>query len=161
MKQLTVIRHGEAGASKGKQKDFARTLNERGLLEASRMAQQLRQQDFNFDQMFCSAAQRALTTAQIIHDALEPNSRPLLADQALYNFDLEPLYRFIEMIDDDIQHAVIVGHNPGLSYLVNDLLRQPIHGMNTGTTVQLQLNIKNWVDIQSRCGQLLTIDTPV
>jgi len=161
MKQLTLIRHGAAASAQGKQKDFARVLNERGRAEAVSIAQQLKQQRFNFDQMYCSPAQRALTTAQIIHDTLKPNTRPLLADQALYNFELEPLYRFIEMIDDDIQHAVIVAHNPGLSYLVNTLLREPVYCMSTCTAVQIQLNIDQWVDIKNHCGQLLTIDNPV
>jgi len=160
MKQLTVIRHGAAGAPQGKKTDFERTLNELGLQEANNIAHQLKLQNFSFDQLFCSPAQRTLATAQIIHATLKPNSRPLLADQALYNFDLEPLYRFIEMIDDNIQHAVIVAHNPGLSYLVNDLLREPVRGMSTCTAVQMQLNIEQWVDIQSLCANLISINTP-
>ncbi|MEH6357674.1 MAG: histidine phosphatase family protein [Pseudomonadales bacterium] len=161
MKRLTVIRHGEAGAPPQGKTDFERPLNQSGLQEARSIALQLKQDDFNFDQLFCSTAQRTLTTAQIIHQAFEPNNRPLLTDQALYNFDIEPFYRFIEMIDDDIQHAVIVAHNPGLSYLVNDLLRAPVRSMSTCTVIQMQLNIEQWVDIQSRCAQLLTIHTPI
>lgn len=159
MKRLTVIRHGEAGAPPQGKTDFERPLNQSGLQEAQSIALQLKQDAFSFDQLFCSTSQRALTTAQIIHQTFEPNSRPLLADQALYNFDLEPFYRFIEMLDDDIQHAVIVAHNPGLSYLVNDLLREPVRSMSTCTVIQMQLNIEHWVDIQSRCGKLQAIHT--
>lgn len=160
MKRLTLIRHGAADAPLGRQKDFERTLNDQGLLEANAVGQLLRKHSFKFDQMYCSAAQRALTTAQIIYGTLAPNSQPLLAEQALYNSDLEPLYRFIEMLENDIEHAVIVAHNPGLSYLASDLLREPINGMSTCTVVQLQLNIDEWVAVQPHCGQLLAIDTP-
>ena len=160
MKRLTIIRHGEAGAPPRGEKDFDRPLNNQGTQEARNIAQQLKQDDFKFDQLFCSTAQRALTTAQIIHQTLEPNKRPLIAEQALYDFDLEPFYRFIEMIDNDVQHAVIVAHNPGLSYLANDLLHDAVRSMSTCTAITMQFNIKQWVDIQSRCGQLLAIYTP-
>jgi phosphohistidine phosphatase len=160
MKRLTIIRHGEAAAPPQGKTDFERPLNNRGRQEARKVAQQLSHDDFNFDQLFCSTAQRALTTGQIIHQSFEPNKRPLVAVQALYNFDLDPLYRFIEMIENDIQHAVIVAHNPALSYLANDLLGRPVRGMGTCTAIQMQLNIEQWVDIQSRCGQLLAIHTP-
>lgn len=160
MKRLTVIRHGEAGAPPPGKTDFERPLNKLGLHEAHSIAQQLKQNDFNFDQLFCSTAQRALTTAQIIQQAFEPHRLPLHGVPSLYNFNFELLYRFIEMIGDKIGHAMIVAHNPGLSYLVNDLLGRAIPSMSTCTTIQMQLNIKQWVDIQSRCGQLLTIHTP-
>lgn len=159
MKKLTLIRHGAAKDPLGYKRDFDRPLRKKGLKQASAMGQQLRAQDFRFDQMFCSPAQRALETAQIIYEATE-SSRPLLLEQDLYTFDTQPLYRFIEMIDDKIEHAVIVGHNPALSYLAYDLLPNPISSMNTCTVIQMTLNIDEWVEITPRCAQLLSIDTP-
>jgi phosphohistidine phosphatase len=161
MKHLTLIRHAEAAPAEGKTTDFERSLNNRGLHEANSIGQQLAQQGFLCDQLFCSAAQRTLTTAQIIYGALKSNDRPVLADQSLYHCGADSLYRFTEMIDDDIQHAVIVAHNPGLSDLANMLLRQPIHNMSTCTVVQIQLNIDNWIDIQAHCAMVLTINTPL
>lgn len=158
MKQLTLIRHGAAKDPLG-YKDFDRPLRKKGLKQAAAMGQQLKAQDFRFDQMFCSPALRALETAQIIYEATEC-SRPLLTDQDLYTFDTPPLYRFIEMIDDKIEHAVIVGHNPGLSYLAYDLLPNPVASMNTCTAIQMTLNINEWVEITSRCAQLLSINNP-
>lgn len=160
MKTLTLIRHAEAAAPNGKQTDFERRLNERGKCEVEIMAKRLEKQDFSFDQMFCSSAQRALSTAQTIYDTLAPNARPLRDELALYNVDVEQLYRFIETIDSNIHHAVLVAHNPGLSYLANDLLREPIQGMSTCTVAQLQLNINDWIEIQTDCAQLLSYNTP-
>lgn len=159
MKTLTLIRHGAAEDPQSYKKDFDRPLRNKGLEQAAAMGDQLRKQGFRFDQMFCSPAQRALETAQIIYDATE-SSRLLLAKQDLYIFDAQPLYRFIEMIDNNINHAVIVGHNPGLSYLALELLQTPIANMNTCTVIQMTLNIDEWIEITPRCAQLLSINNP-
>lgn len=159
MKKLTLIRHGAAEDPSGYKKDFDRPLRKKGLKQATAMAQLLKQQGFQFDQMFCSPAQRALETAQIIYSEADAR-RPLFADPALYTFDTQPLYRFIEMIDDNIEHAVIVAHNPGLSYLASDLLKAPVQGMGTCDAIQMSLNISEWVDIQARCAALLSFNSP-
>jgi len=160
MKKLTLIRHAEAAAPKRNQTDFDRSLTERGQRQANIMAKKLEKQAFTFDEMYCSGAQRTVSTAQTIYDALSPNQRPIREKSFLYHVNLEHLYRFIESIDNDIEHAVLVSHNPGLSYLLSDLLREPIQGMNTCTVAQLQLNINDWIEVQSRCAQLLSIEAP-
>lgn len=160
MKKLTLIRHAEAAPPKGNQTDFDRSLTDHGQHQADIMAKKLKKQHFTFDEMYCSGAQRALSTAQTIYHALSPNQRPIREKSFLYHVNLEYLYRFIETIDNDIEHAVLVSHNPGLSYLLSDLLREPIQNMNTCTVAQLQLNINDWIEIQSNCAQLLSIDAP-
>jgi len=124
------------------------------------MAKLLKKQGFNFDQMYCSGAQRTVTTTEIIYDALSLNKLPIREESFLYHVDLEHLYRFIESIDSDIEHAVLVSHNPGLSYLLSDLIREPIQNMNTCTVAQLQLNIDDWIEVQANCGQLISFQAP-
>jgi len=160
MKKLTLIRHAESAAPRESQTDFDRSLTERGQRQASIMAKRLEKQHFTFDEMYCSGAQRTVSTAQTIYNALSPNQRPIREKSFLYHVNLEHLYRFIETIDNDIEHAVLVSHNPGLSYLLSDLIREPIQHMNTCTVAQLQLNINDWIEIQSNCAQLLSIDAP-
>ena len=159
MKRLTLIRHG-AATDALEYHDIDRPLNTKGLKQAAVMGRLLKDAGFNFDQMFCSTAQRALSTATIIHGALHPANHSLCPDKALYTFDAKSLYHFIEMIDDRIEHAVIVAHNPGLSCVANDLLTESIREMSTCTILQMQLNINEWIAIKPRCGQLIALNTP-
>jgi len=160
MKKLTLIRHAEAASANTNQTDFDRSLTERGQFQVDCMAKLLEKQGFNFDQMYCSGAQRAVSTAETIYDVLSPNKLPIREKPLLYHVDLEHLYRFIETIDSAIEHAVLVSHNPGLSYLLSDLLREPIQGMDTCAVAQLQLNINDWIEVQTHCAQLLSYNTP-
>lgn len=160
MKKLTLIRHAQTVAPDHKQTDFDRSLSSRGHHDAETMAKQLEKQHFTFDQLFCSSAQRAMSTAHAFYDRLASNELPLRDEMTLYNIDLGHLYRFIETIDSTIQHAVLVAHNPALSDLLNDLLRDPVQDMPPCAVAQLQLNINDWIEIQTGCGQLLSFDYP-
>jgi len=160
MKKLTLIRHAEAANPTLSQSDFDRPLTTYGQHQAEEMGKLLAEQNFSFDQMFTSTAQRALSTANTINSALLSSTSAPIEEAQLYNIAADQLYHFIEMLDDDISHAVIIAHNPGLSYLVNDLLRQPLPSMSPCTAVQLQLNILEWVEIHPGCAQLLSHDTP-
>ncbi|EGG99994.1 Phosphohistidine phosphatase SixA [gamma proteobacterium IMCC2047] len=158
MKKLTLIRHAEAANPTLSQSDFDRPLTAYGQHQAEEMGKLLAEQNFSFDQIFTSTAQRALSTAYRINNILLSNSPSPIEEAQLYNIGADQLYHFIETLDDDISHAVIVAHNPGLSYLLNDLLRTPIQSMSPCTTAQLTLNIDTWVEVQSGCGQLLNYD---
>lgn len=160
MKKLTLIRHAKTLAPDHKQTDFDRSLSEQGHQDVETMTGRLEKQNFAFDQLFCSSAQRAISTAQVIFGRLASNDLPMRDEMTLYNIDLGHLYRFIETIDSTVQHAVLVAHNPALSDLLNDLLRDPIQNMQPCAIAQLQLNINDWIEIQTGCGQLLSFDSP-
>ncbi|MEZ5525741.1 MAG: histidine phosphatase family protein [Pseudomonadales bacterium] len=161
MKLLTLIRHGAAEDPLNYKRDFDRPLRNKGLKQANAMGALLKQLDFSFDQMFSSSALRARETAQIIYEKLAPNSRPLLIEDDLYSFEAQALFNFVELIDDNIEHAVIVGHNPALSYLANELLRDPVPGMNTCTTIQMTLKVETWIEVNRRCAKLISINNPL
>lgn len=160
MKKLTLIRHAEAANPSFNQTDFDRSLTAHGQWQTVNMAKLLTKQGFQFDQMFSSSAQRALSTAHNIYDALSSHQQTITEEMQLYNIGIEQLYRFIEIIDDNINHAVIVAHNPGLSYLLNDLLREHAPSMVPCAVAQLQLNINDWIEVQTGCAQLISYDTP-
>ena len=160
MKKLTLIRHAKAEDPTLHQKDFDRALSHKGLKQAARIAQQLKEQRFTCDAIFTSTALRALTTARTIGQNTLSAQQTLHETDDLYTFDSEQLYRFIELIDDNIQHAVIVGHNPALSLLLSELVREPVQNMSTCSVAELELAIDEWVDIHPGCAKLLNQLTP-
>ena len=55
---------------------------------------------------------------------------------------------------------MVVGHNPGLTDFVNDLLDEDIKNIPTAGVVAAQLSIDTWKDARWKCGELLYFDFP-
>ncbi len=159
MKQLTLTRHAQARFANAMISDFERPLSQLGMEEAEYMGKQIYIPN-PIQQVFSSPAERALSTACIIFRELEISENDIIADTDLYSFDMEDIYRFIEGIDDTFNSVAIVGHNPAVTLLANDLTHTPIKHVPTAGVVNIQLNIAEWVDAHSGSGKLISFDHP-
>lgn len=96
MKRIYFIRHAEAQSSG--RSDFERELTPRGEEDALRLGELLRSRRVAPHLIVSSSAVRALTTAQIIADAL--NAREVLRPlRELYDLNLWALAEFIRTLD--------------------------------------------------------------
>lgn len=159
MKQLTLTRHAQAKFSNALVNDFERPLSVHGRQEAELMGQQITVNK-PIQQVFSSPAERALSTASIIFQKLDISENDIIADTDLYTFDMEDIYRFIEGIDDSFNSVAIVGHNPALTLLANDLTYTRIDHVPTAGVINIQLNIAEWHETQSGAGQLISFKYP-
>ena len=157
MKQLILIRHAQAKNPNAQLSDFERPLSSFGKENAAQIGKRLAQQ-VNIQKLFTSPAERALTTARIIGKALQLPEYKVLANTELYSFDMEDIYSFIECLDDQLDSVAIVGHNPAITLLANDLTFTSINNVPTAGVINIQLNISSWVDIQSGVGKLVSFE---
>lgn len=96
MKRIYFIRHAEAQS--GDRSDFERKLSPRGEEDAMKLGELLRSRHVAPHLIVSSSAVRALTTAQIIADAL--NAREVLRPlRELYDLNLWALAEFIRTLD--------------------------------------------------------------
>lgn len=96
MKRIYFIRHAEAQS--GDRSDFERKLSPRGKEDAMKLGELLRSRRVAPHLIVSSSAVRALTTAQIIADAL--NAREVLKPlRELYDLNLWALAEFIRTLD--------------------------------------------------------------
>lgn len=96
MRRIYFIRHAEAQS--GDRSDFERKLSPRGEEDAMRLGELLRSRRAAPHLIVSSSAVRALTTAQIIADAL--NAREVLRPlRELYDLNLWALAEFIRTLD--------------------------------------------------------------
>lgn len=112
MKTLTLIRHSETEFTSNDGSDFNRELTDNGKDQAITLFQVL-----TIDtptQVYHSAARRTTQTAAILQ-SIHP-SLQLFPRKDLYNADLDVL---LEIVDElkDMEHIILVGHNPGISQL--------------------------------------------
>ncbi len=152
MKQLFLLRHAKSSWKKPQLDDIDRPLNGRGKRACSLMAPHIA--GINLSTVYCSPARRAHDTIKGVAAARLPGDIVWHIEKALYTFDAEEVLHFCQSLDDELASAVIVGHNPALTDLCNDLTRAGIANIPTCGFVEMQLAVDHWRDVISGCGSL-------
>jgi len=159
MKRISLLRHAKAVEARPGLDDHERPLSEKGQNQLVKLGQQLAVSDPGWDSCFSSSAARAITTAGSICKQISPSITPRV-NSKLYTFDADELLSQLVFIEDDLNHPLIVGHNPALSDLTHYLSREPFGSLGTANLVSLQLDIDHWSELRKQCGKVLLLLSP-
>ena len=152
MKSLTLLRHAKTERDSTSGRDFDRRLNERGQRDAPRMGEEIRGLGLDLDLVLSSPAARAAETAELA--GLAPRY-----DQRIYDASAGELLSIVQEADDQIESLLMVGHNPGFERLASKLLGHPVE-MPTGSLVEIQLPVDQWLEAGAGAGQLIRFLKP-
>lgn len=119
--QLILMRHADAVPAAIGGQDFERALSKLGHEQARQAARRLAAAAAPIGRILYSPAQRTATTAQIVATALELPDAALVADPALYAASAATILAAIAGAHGGVQVLLVVGHNPGLSELAEEL----------------------------------------
>lgn len=123
MKTLILIRHAKSSWYSRAPKDFDRPLAERGLRDAPRMGAWLKQwltdENMSLDAVVSSSAKRALHTAELVAQAVGYPVSQIKTDSELYLASRVSLQEAAENALAPQNCVALVGHNPGLDYLLS------------------------------------------
>ena len=144
MKTLTLIRHAKSSRKNPGLADYDRPLNKRGKRDAPMMGRRLAERGFDAGLIMTSPAARAVATAEAIAEEIEYPLTEIIANERLYGADQFELLEVIRGIDDSLDEVVLVGHNPGLTDLVDYLSAHPIGNVPTCGIVELVLDVESW-----------------
>jgi len=121
LRELILLRHAHADAAPLEGNDAERPLSARGRTEASQAAARLLALGLVPDLVLFSPAARTRETAEILRTAL---GLPLLAFREAGPLYLAaaPILRIqIATVEPQVHRLMIIGHNPGLSELADEL----------------------------------------
>ena len=144
---LFICRHAEAPALHHPQQDFDRPLSNTGHLEAMQAGDWLRQHQYTPDIIWCSSAQRTLSTARIIADILVYNQNNIQAMEQIYNASAASLLAVITRLSPTKSSALVVGHNPGVSHLIELLSGRDVGYVPPGSVHRLWFEMANWLEL--------------
>lgn len=160
MKTLHLIRHAKSSWKNPGLADIERPLNERGRKACILMAEPILDAGCHFEHVYCSIARRAHMTIQGIDEALPGTQIEWELVESLYTFSSSSLLDWIRGLDDAVDEAVLIGHNPAFTDLVNELGNQFIANLPTCGYVQLQLEPRSWRNAGQNSGKLETFLSP-
>ncbi|MFV2058796.1 MAG: histidine phosphatase family protein [Thiohalomonadales bacterium] len=157
-KTLILFRH--AHAEWQSDNDHNRPLSIRGEQEAKKIGQLLSHRHSPPQQLICSSAVRAESTASIANTSGDWMCF-LQVDKALYNTDASSALNYIKSLSNNKERIMLVGHEPTWSDLSNDLLieKQKLV-FSTGMMVAINFELSYWSEIEIGKGKLAWVLGP-
>lgn len=160
MKRLIVVRHAKAEKSAPRGGDAARPLAPRGEADATEMGRRLARGRVHPDAMVASPAERTLATARLIARELDFRWDEIRTEKSIYLAAAGTLLDLVRELDDRVETALLVGHNPGVSELAHALVRSFEQDLPTGAVVTIDLPADTWAGVRRGSGALRSYDYP-
>ncbi len=156
MKTLLLARHAKSDWGDPSVRDHDRPLNARGTRDAPAMARRLLAEGVRVQHIVASTALRARTTA----DEYAAVFRMEVADEpALYAASARTILSVAAALPDDVDVAMLVGHNPGMADAVADLTGEFVD-LPTCAVVECAVDVDAWAELIEGSGRLLRRRTP-
>lgn len=166
MKTLTLLRHAKSGWDDPVARDFDRPLNPKGQRAAAMVGRHMKSLGLAFDRVVASPAVRVVETLDHVGRGYASDLAPAW-DQRIYLASTATLLDVIHGLPDDVDHVLLVGHNPGLEELV--LLLVPDGGalrdraeikFPTATLAEMRFDTADWGDVKAGSATLTRFVRP-
>jgi len=156
MKKLLLIRHAKAEKDIAG-KDFDRPLKYPGIQDARFMADRIKEQSIIPQLIVTSPALRTKTTAEIFADTLKlPEPR---TEKSIYEASQHTLLKVINKLPEAYDFIAVVGHNPGVSYILQYLTGET-REVHTSTVALIEFETDEWASITGDSGKLTYYSSP-
>ena len=160
MKTLYLVRHAKSSWKYPNLDDFERPLNKRGRKNAPFMGSILKKLKVAPDIVISSPANRAAMTARMIAAKINYPFEKIRYSESIYEFSEDALIPVIKQIDDRVNKAMVVGHNPATNGFANYIGDQPIGNIPTCGVFCVELDISSWAKVKEQCGKLKFFEFP-
>ena len=147
MKKIILVRHGKSSWEHNVI-DHERPLKDRGILDATRVAETFKQENIVVDRILSSDAKRASTTCNIFVRTLEINNNIVDFKYDLYDFSGESVVKIIKSCSDSVNNVMIFGHNHAFTSIANTYGSLYIDNVPTSGLVVLDIDIDHWQDLK-------------
>ncbi len=167
LKTLLLFRHAKSSWDSPGLKDHDRPLAKRGWRAAPMMATRLAELDLPPDRVLCSTALRTRQTFDCLADVFE-TPPPVRFERELYAADPATLLEHLHRLDDAVDSAMLIGHNPGLEELAEflagsgdaDALARMRTKFPTAAVAHLEFEVGHWSEIKAGAGRLVSFARP-
>lgn len=159
MKTLLLMRHAKSSWKFKDLTDHQRPLNKRGRTDAPLMGHLILDRELVPQRILCSTAVRARETAEILVDTIKFQGEVSYLDR-LYMAESEDHLAALRDLPDSVERAMIIGHNPGLETLLQELSGR-IESLPTAVLAHIVLPIDHWTQLNGEVsGEMVEIWRP-
>ena len=159
MKEIYVLRHAKSSWDNSNLSDFERPLADRGISDAKKMSNFLKDMNIKIDKVLCSNAIRAKETFDLTADGFNFEIDKATYLDKLYFGDTTTIIQDLKELDESLNNILIVGHNPTLHYLVEILTNESINRFTTCNLATISHD-GEWVSLNSQQCSLKSLIRP-
>lgn len=160
MKNLILIRHAKSSWKDPTLSDRDRPLNSRGKRDAPAIGALLKKSRLAPDLILSSPALRARKTARKIARQVGFDPERIVVRDEIYLQDISSLLGVIADLDDRHGRVYLVGHNPELTDLANQLTGADIENIPTCGVVSVEFANDSWRECAWMKGRLVLFLRP-
>ena len=146
MKQIFLLRHAKSDWSTMGQQDFDRGLASRGIKDISLISDYVKKNNFKLDEVLCSSANRTKETFDLCADGFDFDIKNAKYYDELYYGNHESIIDLLVNVNQSANSVLVVGHNPTMHILLEQLTGLSIIKYPTSTLAQIILQ-KEWKDL--------------
>lgn len=143
MKKLILLRHAKS-SWENELSDRNRPLTQKGMARIAAVAAASSTIFKKTERIYSSPANRALHTAVILMKTLEIPYHKLEITESLYTFDGDEVHQFIRTLENNLEHVLLVGHNPAFTETVNRLGQHDCEHLPTAAWASLEFKQPKW-----------------
>jgi phosphohistidine phosphatase len=154
MKSILLVRHGKSSWDYDVS-DTERPLKTRGISDAKLVANQFIKKSDIPIYVFSSPAKRALDTCKIFTNTFKLSENSIKIVENLYDFGGESVIGFIKNLPNEIDYAMIFGHNHAFTSIANIFGDKFIDNLPTSGLVKINFNINDWKDLKKGQTELI------
>jgi phosphohistidine phosphatase len=166
MRRLILLRHAKAVSSEGF-RDFDRPLHERGVAAMPALGAWLARQELAPERALVSTSRRTRETWELIAPLVGTGTK-VVPEARIYEARTSDVLERVRATPDEIGLLMVVGHNPGLEELVQQLIgsgdgdaRGKIaRGFPPGAVAVLACPAETWSELRLATAELLHFVTP-
>jgi phosphohistidine phosphatase len=147
MKTLYIVRHAKSSWDHPGLSDDERPLINKGVKRTHKIASFLQKKNIKSDILISSYAKRAFETARIIAAAIEYPEDKIKISRELYHGNTDSLYDELFALSDNIESAMIFGHNPTFTSFANHFLSEKTDWLPTTGVVAISFKTDKWTEI--------------
>ncbi len=147
MKTIYIVRHGKSSWEDMNLQDYERPLIEKGIKRTRKVARFLAEKKIVPGVIISSHAVRAHETAKIIAGKIGYQKGRIEINENLYFSGQDAIESILFGLDEKIESAMIVGHNPDMTNFANLFLSHQIDYLPTTGVVCVEFDTNEWTNI--------------
>jgi len=153
MKSLIIVRHCKSSWADLSLSDFDRPLNKRGNIDGELMSNYLREKEKKIDKLILSTSKRTRLTSKYFTEKIHFDSISYLDE--LYHASYSDIINIISKVENNFNSVMVIGHNPGLTELINQYTIINIYNLPTTGVVKVEFKGDKWERITENKGSIV------
>lgn len=152
VRKIFLLRHGDAVNPGYGITDRERPLSQKGGNQIRALGNQLKEENFSIDAAYCSTALRTRQTHLYLSESMQTNWEVEYKND-IYEASVRTLFDILSESESVHANILLVGHNPGITFLAEYLSGESIFNIETGQMLKLEFALGDWSHLsQSTCS---------